>query len=89
MVDSEKWKKFRVLYAKCVNGVKIIGAKAALLLTPTEKFLDTMETLEEDFDMPRGVASRRDPGSTILCSAYRSSAPTMWTNISPTQKKQA
>ncbi len=61
LVDSEKRKHYRILYANAAHGVKLIGAKAALILCPTKSFMDVMDTLEEDFDLPRGVKSRRDP----------------------------
>lgn len=60
LVDSEKYKRYRTLYARAQNGVKLRGAKAALIVSPTASFMDVMEGFEQDFDLPRGVASRRD-----------------------------
>lgn len=61
LVDSEKYKRYRTLYAKAEYGVKLIGAKAALMVSPAASFMDLMDQFEADFDLPRGVVSRRDP----------------------------
>lgn len=60
LVDSEKRKNFRILYAEVRKDVKLIGAKAALIVCESDAFLDSMDTLEVEFDLPRGVKSRRD-----------------------------
>ncbi len=61
LVDSEKRKSMRILYAEARKDVRLVGAKAALIGCPSDAFMDVMDTLEEDFDLPRGVKSRRDP----------------------------
>ena len=61
LVDSERRKHMRILYADARKDVKLIGAKAALIGCPSDVFMDCMDTLEKDFDLPRGVESRRNP----------------------------
>ena len=59
-IDHEKRNRFRILTADLVRGQKLKGASAALIAANgREDFLDCMDALEEDFDLPRGVKSRR------------------------------
>lgn len=61
-IDHEKHNGYKVLTADLVRGQKLRGAGAALIAAPgREAFLDAMDALEEDFDLPRGVKSRRSP----------------------------
>ena len=52
---------FRLLTAEAHRGVKLRGAKAALIASGTPSFLDAMDVVEKDLGLPRGVESRRDP----------------------------
>lgn len=61
MVDSERRNGYRVLYADAHRDIKLEGAEAALICTTSDSLLDCIEQIEEDFDLPRGVQSRRDP----------------------------
>ena len=59
-IDHETRRDFRILTADLVRGQKLKGASAALVVANgREDFLDCMDALERDFDLPRGVASRR------------------------------
>ena len=59
-IDHERRNDFRILTADLVRGQKLKGASAALVAANgREDFLDCMDRLEEDFDLPRGVKSRR------------------------------
>ena len=59
-IDHEDRKDFRILTADLVRGQKLKGASAALIVANgREDFLDCMDRLEEDFDLPRGVKGRR------------------------------
>ena len=59
-IDHESRRGFRILAADLVRGQKLKGASAALIAADgREDFLDCMDALEEDFDLPRGVKSRR------------------------------
>ncbi len=59
-IGNEKRKAYRVLTADAVKGLKLKHCPCAIIAAPTDRFMDAMETLEEDFDLPRGVASRRN-----------------------------
>lgn len=61
LADSEKTGRYRTLYAKAIKEAKLLNTTAALIVCPTPEFMDIMAGFEEDFDLPRGVASRRDP----------------------------
>lgn len=59
-IDHENRSGFRILTADLVRGQKLKGASAALIAANgREDFLDCMDALEVDFDLPRGVQSRR------------------------------
>ncbi len=75
LIDSEERSSCQVLTADAVRSVKLRGCGAALIVSETPHYLDCVAAVEEDFDLPRGVQSRRNP---IL------EASTCWTsNISP------
>ena len=58
-ITSHKQKDAIVLTADAVRGVKVIGCTAALVVNAENKLLDSIDRLEIDFDLPRGVQSRR------------------------------
>lgn len=60
-VDSEEEKNFRVMFSEASRDVRVKGVEAALIATNTTDFLDAVDTFEEDYDLPRGVQSRRNP----------------------------
>lgn len=59
-IDSARRKGYRILSADAVKGIKLKGCPAALIAAPTAKLLDCIASLEEDYDLPRGVESRRN-----------------------------
>ena len=67
-IDSERRKDYRIMYADAVKDVKLKGVEAALIVSSPEKLLDGIAVLEEDYDLPLGVKSRRD--DMINASAY-------------------
>ena len=59
-IDHEERNGFRILTADLVRGQKLKGASAAIIAANgREDFLDCMDRLERDFDLPLGVESRR------------------------------
>ena len=59
-IDHEERGGFRILTADLVRGQRLRGASAAIIAANgREDFLDCMDILEEDFDLPRGVKGRR------------------------------
>ncbi|RLD36258.1 MAG: hypothetical protein DRI73_01000, partial [Bacteroidetes bacterium] len=58
-IDAEKRKGYRIMKADAVKGVKLKGVGAALIVCSTDKLLDNIAKLEEDFNLPKGVNSRR------------------------------
>ncbi len=58
-IDSEKRDGYRVMYADALRDVKLKGCSASLIVTPGAKLMDAIEAIEEDYDLPRGVKSRR------------------------------
>ena len=59
-IDSEEREGFRILKAGMVSEVKQEGVGAALITAPTNKLLDQVARVEEDYNLPRGVKNRRD-----------------------------
>ncbi len=60
IIDSEKRKGYRIMTADAVKGLKLRNCPAALIAAPTDRFFNAMEALEEDYNLPRGVRSRRN-----------------------------
>ncbi len=69
-IESERRKGYRIMTADAVRGVKLRGTGAALIACPSDGLMDAIDVLESDFDLPRGVQSRR--GAKINASAYHS-----------------
>ena len=76
IVGHDRRNGVKLLYADLRKGMSLTGGKAAIVAgAGRADFLASMEALENDLDLPRGVASRRDP--RINASIY-------WTSdISP------
>lgn len=68
-VDSQKRKDCRVMYADALREVKLLQCGVALVATQPEKLLDCIDSVEKDYDLPRGVESRR-ARETINASIY-------------------
>jgi len=58
-IDSEPRQGYRLLKATAVDKVRTVGAGAALIVTTTKELFDRIDKVENDFDLPRGAASRR------------------------------
>ena len=59
-IDSEERQGFRILKAGMVSEVKQESVGAALITAPTNKLLDQIARVEEDYNLPGGVKNRRD-----------------------------
>jgi len=60
-IDGHAQKGSHTMYAGSENNVGLLDASAALVVSEKESFLDVVDVIERDFDMPRGVQSRRCP----------------------------
>ncbi len=58
-IDALKGNGYHILQAGTVAEVKIEGVGAALITTSKENLLNCINSVEEDFNLPRGVKSRR------------------------------
>jgi len=59
-VDHADCRGGRILFAEAVRGIRLNGGSAALVVgAGKERFLDSMDALETDYGLPRGVRSRR------------------------------
>ena len=67
-IDAERGKGFRTMTADAVRGIQLKGCGAALIVSATDELLDAVEAVENDFDLPRGVQSRRS--KSINASTY-------------------
>jgi hypothetical protein len=58
-IDAEKRDGYKLMTAEAVAEVKLQEVGAALIVTGKDKLLDNIDQLEQDYDLPRGVKSRR------------------------------
>jgi len=59
-IDSEEGEGYHILKAGVATEVKLRGVGAALITCSTDKLLDNIAQVEEDYNLPHGVKSRRD-----------------------------
>lgn len=59
LIDAEQKKDHVVLCADAEDSILLCGATAALIACPTPDLLSVIGQIEEDFELPRGVESRR------------------------------
>lgn len=69
-IDGRTEATCHVLTADARQGIKLVGCSASLIVSEKESFLDCVDAVERDFDLPRGVESRRS--ENINRSIYRS-----------------
>ncbi len=58
-IDSEKREGYSILIAGADRDVKLRGVGAALIVSRPDEILDNIEQVEKDYNLPRGVESRR------------------------------
>ena len=61
LISSEKRRDHRILFGDTLRDVKLKNAGVALIVSESSELLDAIEVLEKDYDLPRGVESRRSP----------------------------
>ena len=66
-IDFEKRNKYKLLTATALKETQLKGTGAALIVCQPSHLLDNIEQLETDFDLPRGVQSRR---SELINASY-------------------
>jgi hypothetical protein len=58
-IEAKSGRGYHLFQAGTVSNVRLLGAGAALITTTTPHLLDRIAQVEEDFNLPRGVKSRR------------------------------
>ena len=58
-IDFEKRTGYHLLTATVIKDIKFEGTGTALIVSHPDKLLDNIAQLEEDFNLPKGVESRR------------------------------
>ena len=58
-IDSVKEEEYYILTADAVRDIKLKNCETALIVSAKDKFLDCVEAIENDYDLPKGVKSRR------------------------------
>jgi hypothetical protein len=61
MIDADKRTGYKILSADCHRDIQMCGVSASIIVNDSDKLLDSIDVLEEDYDLPRGVKSRRNP----------------------------
>lgn len=59
LVNAETRGDYRVMFADVSKDRDLMGPGAALIVNAPENLLDSIAAVEEDYDLPRGVESRR------------------------------
>ena len=59
IIDSECRGGYRILTADAIKSVKLNGTSAAIVVSSPDRILDCIEAIETDYDLPKGVKSRR------------------------------
>lgn len=59
IVDSDARDGYHVMYADVRKDIRMKGPGAALIVNTADGLLDSIASVEEDFGLPKGVASRR------------------------------
>lgn len=78
--DHERRRGYRLLFGDLVANRKLRGGSAALVVAAgREDFLDCVDALERDYNLPRGVAARRSPH--VNASIYHGGGVMSPTNI--------
>lgn len=67
-IDSEMRNGFSILSADSMADIKLKNVPAALVVASPDKLLDCIDAIERDYDLPRGVESRRS--GRLNTSAY-------------------
>ncbi len=58
-IDSEARKDHRILYGEALRDIKMNGTAVGLIVSDKDELLDAINDIEYDFDLPKGVESRR------------------------------
>ena len=74
VINGARRHGFHLLTADACRDLKLVGAKAAIVASRTETFLDSLSAMETGCGLPNGVESRRSP--KINASIYWSSSVT-------------
>ncbi len=67
-IDTERRKDCRIMYGDALRDVRLKHCGAALIVAAPDKLMDAIEQVEIDYNLPRGVESRRS--KAINASAY-------------------
>lgn len=59
-IDAVSHDDYRLLTADALREFRLQGSTAALIVTPTDTLMDCIDAVERDYDLPRGVESRRN-----------------------------
>ena len=59
-IDADERNGYRILRADAVKGVKLREVGAALIVGQSNELLDKIAKVEKDFNLPKGVESRRN-----------------------------
>ncbi len=66
-IDAEKRAGYKILNAGIERDIQLLDVSAALIVCKPDDLLDNIARVEEDFDLPRGAASRKH---TLYNSSY-------------------
>lgn len=64
-INSEKREGYRIMKAAVERDIQLLEVGAALIVCKTGDLLNNIARVEEDFNLPKGVESRRDRKSVV------------------------
>lgn len=77
-IDFEKRNGYHLLSGHAIKDIQFFGTGVALIVSKTDKLLDNIARIEEDFNMPKGVESRR---SQMINTSYYWTSNINFTNV--------
>ena len=60
-IDSQRCSGGRILTADAISAIQLRDTGAALIACETDRFMDAVDQIEQDYHLPRGAENRRGP----------------------------
>jgi len=77
-IDSELRKDHRILFGETLRDMKLKGSTVGLIVSHKDELLDAINDIEYDYDLPKGVESRR---SGLLNRSYYQNGGILPSNV--------
>lgn len=61
IIDAQKQDGYHIMHAHVRKDIRLMGPGVALITCATDKLMDAIAAVEEDYNLPKGVENRRNP----------------------------